>query len=56
MPQEDKGFSGTWELPILDAVALQQLRDIVGQVQLNGKGQVIVSCKVNLRTGVVTYP
>ncbi len=56
MAQVDAGFAGSWELPILDADSLQKIRDIVGQAQLDNKGRVIITCKVNLRTGVVTYP
>ncbi len=56
MAETDLGFAGSWELPILDADTLQKIRDIVGQAQLSPKGTVIVTCKVNLRTGVVTYP
>ncbi len=56
MAGTDQGFAGTWELPILDPDTLQKIRDIVGQAQLSPKGQIIITCKVNLRTGVVTYP
>jgi len=52
----DEGWAGSWELPILDGDALQQMRDIVGQAQIGKNGNVLTTAKVNLRTGVVTYP
>lgn len=56
MPEQDKGWAGVWELPVMDEVQLLKLRDIVGQVQLGTNGKPLITCKVNLRTGVVTYP
>ena len=56
MAEEDKGWAGSWELPILDGDTLSKIRDIVGQAQLSKNGAVITTAKVNLRTGVVTYP
>jgi hypothetical protein len=52
----DEGWAGSWELPVLDGESLQKIHDIVGQAQTGRNGKVLTTAKINLRTGVITYP
>jgi len=52
----DEGWAGKWELPVVDPATLDKLKDLAGAPVMGKSGRPIATVKINLFTGVLTYP